>query len=63
MKVVLFCGGLGMRMRDGVTNAPKPMAMIGDRLQAEKTNRQARSEEKKRRKELWRGTRGHGHAG
>jgi glucose-1-phosphate cytidylyltransferase len=23
MKVVLFCGGLGMRMRDGVTNAPK----------------------------------------
>jgi len=31
MKVVLFCGGLGMRMRDGVTNAPKPMAMIGDR--------------------------------
>src|ERR1700761_6399697 len=31
MKVVLFCGGLGMRMRDGVTNAPKPMAMIGER--------------------------------
>jgi glucose-1-phosphate cytidylyltransferase len=31
MKVVLFCGGLGMRMRDGVTNAPKPMAMVGDR--------------------------------
>src|ERR1700739_814369 len=31
MKGVLFCGGLGMRMRDGVTNAPKPMAMIGDR--------------------------------
>jgi glucose-1-phosphate cytidylyltransferase len=31
MKVVLFCGGLGMRMRDGMTNAPKPMAMIGDR--------------------------------
>src|SRR6201996_3186302 len=31
MKVVLFCGGLGMRMRDGVTDAPKPMAMIGDR--------------------------------
>ena len=31
MKVVLFCGGLGMRMRDGVTAAPKPMAMIGDR--------------------------------
>ena len=27
----MFCGGLGMRMRDGVTNAPKPMAMIGDR--------------------------------
>lgn len=31
MKVVLFCGGFGMRMRDGVTNAPKPMSMIGDR--------------------------------
>jgi glucose-1-phosphate cytidylyltransferase len=31
MKVVLFCGGLGMRMRDGMTNAPKPMTMIGDR--------------------------------
>jgi glucose-1-phosphate cytidylyltransferase len=31
MKVVLFCGGFGMRMRDGVTNAPKPMALIGDR--------------------------------
>jgi len=31
MKVVLFCGGLGMRMRDGVTNAPKPMALVGER--------------------------------
>jgi len=32
VKVVLFCGGLGMRMRDGATNAvPKPMSMIGDR--------------------------------
>ncbi|HEX3966299.1 MAG TPA: sugar phosphate nucleotidyltransferase [Trebonia sp.] len=31
MKVVLFCGGMGMRMRDGVSSAPKPMAMIGDR--------------------------------
>jgi len=33
MKVVLFCGGLGMRMRDGVTTStsPKPMAMIGER--------------------------------
>jgi glucose-1-phosphate cytidylyltransferase len=31
MKVVLFCGGLGMRMRDGITSAPKPMAMIGER--------------------------------
>jgi glucose-1-phosphate cytidylyltransferase len=31
VKVVLFCGGLGMRMRDGVTNGPKPMAMVGDR--------------------------------
>ena len=31
MKVVLFCGGLGMRMRDGVSSAPKPMAMVGER--------------------------------
>src|SRR5215467_10132419 len=31
MKVVLFCGGLGMRMRDGVNTGPKPMAMIGER--------------------------------
>ena len=31
MKVVLFCGGLGMRMRDGVTTAPKPMALVGER--------------------------------
>ncbi len=31
MKIVLFCGGLGMRMRDGITNAPKPMALIGER--------------------------------
>ena len=31
MKVVLFCGGLGMRMREGVNDAPKPMAVIGDR--------------------------------
>jgi glucose-1-phosphate cytidylyltransferase len=31
VKVVLFCGGLGMRMRDGVTSGPKPMAMVGHR--------------------------------
>ena len=31
MKVVLFCGGLGMRMRDGLGTAPKPMAMVGER--------------------------------
>lgn len=31
MKVVLFCGGLGMRMRDGEHSAPKPMVPIGDR--------------------------------
>lgn len=31
MKVVLFCGGYGMRMRDGVNDVPKPMAMVGDR--------------------------------
>jgi len=31
MKVVLFCGGFGLRMRDGQGSAPKPMSMIGDR--------------------------------
>ncbi|MGH3275405.1 MAG: sugar phosphate nucleotidyltransferase [Streptosporangiaceae bacterium] len=31
MKTVLFCGGLGMRMRDGATSGPKPMAMVGER--------------------------------
>lgn len=31
MKVVLFCGGLGLRMREGTGSIPKPMAMIGDR--------------------------------
>jgi glucose-1-phosphate cytidylyltransferase len=31
MKVVLFCGGYGMRMRDGLNNLPKPMAMVGER--------------------------------
>jgi glucose-1-phosphate cytidylyltransferase len=27
----MFCGGLGMRMRDGITSGPKPMAMVGER--------------------------------
>jgi glucose-1-phosphate cytidylyltransferase len=31
MKVVLFCGGYGMRMRDGVADVPKPMNMVGPR--------------------------------
>ena len=31
MKVVLFCGGQGMRMRDGISSGPKPMAMVGER--------------------------------
>ncbi|MDO5712316.1 MAG: glucose-1-phosphate cytidylyltransferase [Micrococcales bacterium] len=31
MKVVLFCGGYGMRMRDGERDVPKPMAMVGSR--------------------------------
>jgi glucose-1-phosphate cytidylyltransferase len=31
MKVVLFCGGLGLRMRSGEDSAPKPMMTIGDR--------------------------------
>ena len=30
MKVVLFCGGLGLRIRDG-ENVPKPMVTIGYR--------------------------------
>ncbi|AKU15930.1 glucose-1-phosphate cytidylyltransferase [Luteipulveratus mongoliensis] len=31
MKVVLFCGGLGLRMRVGDDPRPKPMMSIGDR--------------------------------
>jgi len=31
MKVVLFCGGYGMRMRDGISDLPKPMNMVGPR--------------------------------
>ena len=31
MKVVIFCGGLGLRMRTEVDSAPKPMMAIGDR--------------------------------
>ncbi len=31
MKVVLFCGGLGLRMHDGVDRTPKPMVTIGGR--------------------------------
>jgi glucose-1-phosphate cytidylyltransferase len=31
MKVVLFCGGHGMRMRESSSAAPKPMVMIGNR--------------------------------
>ena len=31
MKVVLFCGGLGMRMRSGPESLPKPMTPIGSR--------------------------------
>jgi len=31
MKVVLFCGGLGMRMRSGTDSLPKPMVPIGSR--------------------------------
>ena len=31
MKVVLFCGGLGLRLRDYSQNMPKPLAPIGQR--------------------------------
>jgi glucose-1-phosphate cytidylyltransferase len=31
MKVVLFCGGLGMRLRDYAENVPKPMLTLGYR--------------------------------
>jgi len=31
MKVVLFCGGLGMRIRSGPESLPKPMMPIGNR--------------------------------
>jgi glucose-1-phosphate cytidylyltransferase len=31
LKVVLFCGGLGLRMGESTTRVPKPMITIGDR--------------------------------
>jgi glucose-1-phosphate cytidylyltransferase len=31
MKVVLFCGGLGLRLRDYSDHIPKPMVAIGYR--------------------------------
>jgi glucose-1-phosphate cytidylyltransferase len=31
MKVVLFCGGLGLRMREASERVPKPMVTIGER--------------------------------
>lgn len=31
MKVVLFCGGLGMRIREAGESVPKPMVLVGDR--------------------------------
>jgi len=31
MKVVLFCGGLGTRLRDGLLDVPKPLVNIGYR--------------------------------
>jgi glucose-1-phosphate cytidylyltransferase len=31
MKVVLFCGGYGMRMRNSAEDLPKPMQMVGPR--------------------------------
>ena len=31
MKVVLFCGGMGFRMRDNIQDTPKPMIQVGDR--------------------------------
>jgi glucose-1-phosphate cytidylyltransferase len=30
MKVVIFCGGLGMRLRDHAENVPKPLVKIGN---------------------------------
>ena len=31
MKVVLFCGGKGLRMREHCDSVPKPMVPVGDR--------------------------------
>ena len=31
MKVVLFCGGMGLRLREEGRETPKPLAMIGER--------------------------------
>ena len=31
MKVVLFCGGQGLRLRDFSPNVPKPLVKVGSR--------------------------------
>ena len=31
MKVVLFCGGFGLRMREASEQVPKPMIPVGER--------------------------------
>lgn len=31
MKVVLFCGGHGLRARDGAPDVPKPLQLVGDK--------------------------------
>lgn len=31
MKVVLFCGGRGLRMRDGAADVPKPLSVLAER--------------------------------
>jgi glucose-1-phosphate cytidylyltransferase len=31
VKVVLFCGGQGLRARDGAPDVPKPLQLVGDR--------------------------------
>ena len=36
MKIVLFCGGLGMRLRDHAENVPKPSSVMTT-LAAQKT--------------------------
>ena len=53
MKVVLFCGGLGLRLRDFTQNTPKPLVLVRRVYVVPETWDQAASETVVEEPELW----------